>query len=434
MSAFAHGPRVISHPILSDLARFGVRLGLTRVLGLLTWLGEPHRDYAVVHVAGTNGKGSSTRMIASMLRAGGLRVGEATSPHLQNVNERIVVDGQEISDAELGALLEQLDGARRDWMSSAGVDHVDPEAALTYFEMITVAAFVHFSRSEIDVAVVEVGLGGRLDATNVVDPVVTAIVSIGLDHTEQLGSDLASIAAEKAGIIKPACPVVVGALAPAALRSVRTIARDREAPMLVQGENFRIHLERDQRMTFIDDAGTLSELELGLAGDHQANNAAVAIAAVRALPMALQIDDQAIATGLAAARHPGRLEWLADDLLVDCAHNGDGAMALAHYLRTLPEDGRRRTLLLGMGQDKDVRAVVVSLTGVVDRVLTTHCSHPRATSAGELASRIIGVDRPVLPAGPVEDALPLARERGDLVIVAGSIFLVGAVRDLVGAR
>ncbi len=425
---------MITHPLLSDLARFGVRLGLDRVRGLLAWLGDPHRHYAVVHVAGTNGKGSVTRMVAAMLRAQGLRVGEYVSPHLQRVNERIVVDGEEIADGDLDALLRALDEQRRAWVRSAGVDDVDPEAALTYFEMMTVAALTWFSRVEVDVAVVEVGMGGRLDATNVVDPAVTAVVSVAMDHVDQLGPDLASIAAEKAGIIKPATPVVAGRMPPPALRSVRITAVDRDAPLHVVGEGVRVQRERDGTVSFTGVGAPLDGLEIGLAGEHQVDNAAVAIAMVRLLPERLRPDEAAIRAGLRDVRHPGRLEWLAEDLLLDCAHNDAGATALAHHLRTLPDDGRARTLLLGMSADKDPRSLVVALAPFVDRVLTTHCAHPRALSAGDLAERIVGVDVPVLPAGPVEDALPLARSRGDLVVASGSVFLVGAVRDLVGAR
>lgn len=425
---------MITHPLLSDLARFGVRLGLDRVRGFLEHLGNPHLDFAVLHVAGTNGKGSVTRLAGAMLRAEGLRVGEATSPHLQHVNERIVVDGAAIADAELDALLRELDAERRAWAAAGGLADIAPEAALTYFEMMTVAGLLHFSRSEVDVAVVEVGLGGRLDATNVVAPAGCAIVSIGLDHTEQLGADLGSIAGEKAGIIKQGVPVVVGEVASPALRAIRAVAIERSAPLRLAGEDFRFAEERDGGLRYADGQLEIPGLAMGLEGAHQVRNAAVAIALVRTLPEPLAPREGAIRAGLMTARHAGRLEWLADDLLVDCAHNDAGAVALAAHLRSLPSDGRRRTLLLGMSSDKDARAVVVSLASGVDRVLTTHCAHPRARTAGDLAADLVDVDVPVLPAGPVEQALPLARSRGDLVVVAGSVFLAGAVRDLVGVR
>ena len=187
------------HPALSRLARFGLRMGLDRMRHFLESLGDPHRAVPVIHVAGTNGKGSTTRLIGAMLRAAGYRVGEYTSPHLQNINERIHVDGVPISDTDLHAVLAEVDEARQHWAAALD-DFVPIDRVLTYFELMTAAALLHFSRAEIDVAVVEVGLGGRLDATNVVDPIATAITSIGLDHTEQLGGDVAAIAGEKAGI------------------------------------------------------------------------------------------------------------------------------------------------------------------------------------------------------------------------------------------
>ncbi|MEC8425089.1 MAG: bifunctional folylpolyglutamate synthase/dihydrofolate synthase, partial [Myxococcota bacterium] len=195
-----------THPLLSDLARFGVRLGLERVRSFLEHLGNPHLDYPVLHVAGTNGKGSVTRMAGAMLRAQGLHVGEATSPHLQAVNERVVVGGEPISDEALASLLDDLDRERRAWVAAGDFEDVEPASALTYFEMVTIAALLHFSRVGVDVAVVEVGVGGRLDATNVVAPVGTAIVSIALDHVAQLGPDRARIAREKAGLIKQGVP------------------------------------------------------------------------------------------------------------------------------------------------------------------------------------------------------------------------------------
>ncbi len=415
-----------THPVLARLARFGVRLGLDRMDSFLDTLGAPQHSFPVVHVAGTNGKGSTVRMIGSILHAAGHRVGEFTSPHLQHINERIQIDGRPISDDDLNALLEELCGSSRAW---ARVNSGGPQP-LTYFEMMTAAAFLHMARREIDVAVIEVGLGGRLDATNVVDPAVTVITHIGLDHTAHLGPDVACIAAEKAGIVKPGRPLVVGPLVADAAKVIRTAAAERGVPLLEMGRHFRAH-GGAHTMTWSDGALTLTELELSLPGDHQVENAAVAIAAVRQLesPPA----EAAIRMGLRTARHRGRLEWLAPDLLVDCAHNGDGAARLADYLRALPHRGPR-TLLLGMSDDKDVRRVVVALAPWFDRVFTTCCTHPRALSPGDLAERITGLDVPVLPAGPIEQALPLARGGDRQVVVAGSVFLAGAVRELVGAR
>ena len=407
-------------------------MGLDRMRHFLESLGEPHLAVPVIHVAGTNGKGSTTRLIGSMLRAAGYRVGEDTSPHLQHINERIHVGGLPISDRDLDDLLAEVDEARQRW--AAALDEFVPiDRVLTYFELMTAAAFLHFSRAEIDVAVVEVGLGGRLDATNVVQPIATAITSIGLDHTEQLGADLGAIAGEKAGIIKPGVPIVAGAMDVAALRVVRSIAHEREAPLLAHEVNWRVEPGQGGVFTWVHEERVERGVRVGLPGDHQILNAGVALTVLAAISGVLPIDDwQQILDGLQAAEHPGRLEEVAPGILLDCAHNVQGAAALATHLRAMPRE-EQRTLLLGASDDKDVRSMLGPLAGQIDRVLTTHCSHPRATPAGDLAQGLIDVKVPVLPAGPIEDALKVARDEGGLVIVAGSVFLAGAVRELVGA-
>lgn len=424
---------MIQHPLLSELARFGVRLGLQHMRAFLSHLGEPQLRYPTLHVAGTNGKGSVVRTLGAVLRARGLRVGEYTSPHLQRINERIHVDGAEISDSALSSLLEELSAAREAWARSGAADGLAEDSGLTYFEMMTAAAFVHFARAGVDVGVIEVGLGGRLDATNLLDPVVCGITSIGLDHTEQLGPDVASIAGEKAGIIQPGRPVVVGPLPGPALRTIRTIAADRGAPLVQPEIDYQIVRDHDGVVRFFGQEWQLQGLSLALQGGHQLANAGVALAMLERLPPHLRPTAAQVERGLALVSHPGRLERLAPDLLVDCAHNPDGAAQLAAALRELPEAERPRTLLLGMSADKDARALVMALAPLFDRIVTTHCSHPRAESAGALAQRLVGVGVPVLPAGPVEAALPMVRAEGP-VVVAGSIFVVGAVRDLVGLR
>jgi dihydrofolate synthase/folylpolyglutamate synthase len=419
------------HPVLAAAALHGVRLGLDRMRRFMRALGSPQDDYPVVHVGGTNGKGSVCTMVAEVLRQQGFRVGLYTSPHLQRVNERIKVDGREVGDRALGSYLDEV----AELGASLGRDLLDlaeDEAALTYFETITAAAFLHFSRAEVDVAVVEVGMGGRLDATNITRPVVTAITSVGLDHTEVLGPDVASIAGEKAGIFVPDVPAVVGGLPLDALRVVRAMAQTRGVRMLVYGEDF--HLLRDGAgFAWQGPCSKRSGLSVGMAGHHQVDNAAVALAVLDLLPLELACDDVAIRAGMANVRVPGRLEWLAPDVLVDAAHNVDGAVTLAAYLR-----GRgtrlRRTLLLGASREKDIRAIGALLAPHVDRVLTTAGEHPRAMAPGDVAAALEGLAIPVMPAGPIEQALPLARSGGGEVIAAGSIFLVGAVRDLLGIR
>lgn len=418
------------HPLLQQLGRFGIHLGLERMREFMGTLGSPHLDYPCVHIAGTNGKFSTLSMIASSLRAEGYKVGVTISPHLQRVNERISINGEDISDAELDALLSEVDVARRAFARGQG--DLPEDRVLTYFEVITAAAFLWFSRQKVDVAVIEVGLGGRLDATNVIDGVVSAIVSVGMDHMDKLGPDVASIAAEKAGVLKPGRPAVIGPLHPNAMRVVRAIANERGTPLIEAEHGYRVK-GRNHSFTFTCGSTTLKDLSIPLLGDHQLENAGVALAVLHNLPPELAVSEAAIQRGLSEVHLPARLEWLAADLLVDSAHNADGAARLADFLNQLPRD-RPRCLLLGMSSDKDARSVAAALRPCVDRVFTTHCSHPRACPAGELATQLIALGIPVLPAGSVEEALPMVRNGESLVIVAGSVFLAGAVRDLMAAR
>ena len=405
-------------------------MGLDRMRHFMESLGSPHVAVPVIHVAGTNGKGSTVRLIASVLRAAGYRVGEYTSPHLQHINERIHVNGEPISDAELDALLENLDGARQKW--AAGLDDFVPiDRVLTYFELMTAAAFMHFAAQDLDVVVVEVGMGGRLDATNVVDPIITAITSVGMDHMDQLGGDLGSIAGEKAGIIKPGRPVVTGAMDLEALRVIRAIAHDQGATFLAHEEAWRVELGRDGVFSWFFNGRNELGLRVGLVGDHQVLNAGVALTVLATIADRFPIPDWThVLSGLASAVHPGRLELLRPDLFVDCAHNVQGASALARHLGGLEREAPRM-LLLGASNDKDPRAMLGPLASHFDRVFTTHCSHPRATSAGDLAKQLVDVQIPVLPAGAIEDALEMALDEDGMVVVAGSVFLAGAVRELV---
>lgn len=426
-----------THPILDPLAMAGVKMGIERMRSFLASIGDPQDAYPVVHVAGTNGKGSVCRMVGAILAAQGYKVGITTSPHLQHINERIRVSrgpgpATAISDVALDALLIRIRNARDVWaLEAEGLrGELGPTGMpLTWFEFSIAAAFQHFADEHVDIAVVEVGMGGRLDATNAVKPLATAVVTIGLDHTDHLGLDHASIAAEKAGIIKRGVPVVIGPIPKTALSVVRAQARDRDARILEWGQDFAgwgtagdVHLRTSKTER--------SGLTVGLNGDHQIVNAAVACQLVDLLD-GFPVSEEAVRTGLSAARNRGRLEWLASDLLVDGAHNPDGATTLAQYLAGLPHD-RRRTLLLGGGTDKDIRSVAVALAPHVDRVLTTAGSHTNARSPWAVAKELEGINIPVHPAGSLAEALPNARNGTDLVIVAGSLYLIGDVREQLG--
>jgi len=422
---------VRNHPLLKQLTASGIRLGLDRVRGFLVDLGGPHRCAPMVHVAGTNGKGSVCSMVDCMMQEAGYKTGLTLSPHLQQVNERIRIDGKPISDADLNALLNKIDVCAKAW----GETHLDLEPGelpLTYFEAMVAAAFVHFEQSNVGVGVIEVGLGGRLDATCVVNPAVSAVVSVGLDHTDRLGPDVASVAFEKAGVFRGSIPGVVGDVPPDAMRVLRDTAASKGTPLFALGEDFHVSGGED---AFVWEMGAvrIENLRLGLQGRFQKKNAGVALAIVELLERGgiFTIPHAARRRGLLKARHAGRLEWVADDILVDGAHNIDAARVLAEHLSRLPRKGPR-SLLLGLSADKDMRMIAAALAPQVDRIFTTRCAHPRAAEPDEVAAALVNLEVPVVVAGPIEQALPRVQEEPGLVVVAGSLFLAGAVRDLLG--
>ena len=326
-----------------------------------------HFDYHKIHIAGTNGKGSVCRILESVYQQSGYKVGLFTSPHLQRVNERIRIGGDEISDEELSVLIEKLHIRSVRWAEKNGYPSEQP---LTYFEMMTAAAIVAFARHEVDLAIFEVGLGGRLDATNLIQPIATAIVSIDFDHTNVLGDDLASIASEKAGIIKDGIPVIVGNVSEEAFRAIRVIADQNNSTIHRYDTDYGLSLNREKTFSWHDSSRILNDLMLNLQGEHQRENAAVALSVISSVIDILPVEDSSIRSGLLSCRNPGRMEWIRPNLLIDCAHNPAGALRLARYLQTL-ERKLPLTLLLGSSSDKDPRSVALLLSPHVNRILTT---------------------------------------------------------------
>jgi dihydrofolate synthase/folylpolyglutamate synthase len=377
----------------------GVDLGLGRVRTALGRLGDPQRRFAAVQIAGTNGKGSTAAMAEAILRAAGFRTGLYTSPHLARFTERIRVAGQEADGERLAA----LDGR----VAATGVP-------LTYFEIATALGFLTFAEAGVEVAVLETGLGGRLDAVTTAEPLATAITSIGLDHQAYLGDTLAAIAREKAGILKPNVRCFLGRLPDEAAREIAARAREVGAPLA--------HLGRD----FSAPAGPLA-----LPGPHQRDNAALAVALARAAADRLgrPLADAAIAEALARTSWPGRLERIGDDVLLDCAHNADGARALAAALPALAA-GRRVVLLMSVASDKNPRAIFEALGPLAHTLVATRSDSPRALPPEALALEAARtISRRVVVADPLA-ALEEARQRaaGGLVVVCGSMFLVGPLR------
>jgi dihydrofolate synthase / folylpolyglutamate synthase len=418
---------------LAHLEQFGIKLGLDTIRAIASELDHPERAFPLLHVAGTNGKGSVSAMTSRALTAGGLRTGCYTSPHLVRFEERFAIDGRPASKAALDAALAEVNAAVRH-LQAEGVLGVDP----TYFEATTAAAFVVFRSAPVDCAVIEVGLGGRFDATNIVTPLVTAITSIDFDHQEHLGGTLAAIAAEKAGTIKPEVPVVVGRMPDDARTEIRRAADRHAAPLVDAHADTRLVAQsRGGRyeVTLDTPVARYGPLLLALAGRHQVDNAVVAVRLLEtASENGLPIPHDAIVAGLTRVRWPARLETLDTPrgrLIVDGAHNPAGARALTSYLQDTHPAGL--PLVVGVMRDKDHQGMLAALLPVARPLILTRAPGERAASPQELADALGPSSTAALVEPDLDAALALAWSHGEVIAVAGSLYLAGAVLSLVGA-
>jgi len=419
--------------------------GLTRVRRLLAAVGHPHREFPVVHVAGTKGKGSTVAMLAAVLQAAGHRVGRYMSPHVDALEERICVGGRPISAADLVRAFKVVIPAVEVMDQAAGRRG---GSGPTWFEVLTAVAFVHFARSRVDLAVLETGLGGRLDATNVSIPVLSIITSISLDHMHLLGSTVGRIATEKAGIIKRGCPVISAAVHPAARRVIEATAARRRAPLLQLGRDFEAsYLPQDAGDASADPlapgrvAVTLAGASplvfpLVMSGGHQAINASLVVMATRSLAACgIHVPDRALAKGLRAVRLPARIERIGERPLVilDAAHNVASMESLVATLAPAVRAFQPSVLLFAASADKQIEEMLAVVRGHFDHiVITRYATNPRAATVPQLvdACRRAGLPAPQVATTPAE-ALRLARSlatsRG-LVCVAGSFFLAAEIR------
>jgi len=409
---------------------------LDRMRRLLGMLGSPERSLRTIHVAGTKGKGSTAALVHAVAMACGLTAGLYTSPHLVDIRERIRVGRADIPRQDLAALIR------------AARPHVDrlraEDDAPTFFEIFTALAFGHFARAGVDVAVVEVGLGGRLDATNVLAPDVSVITAVSLDHTLQLGDALAAIAAEKAGIVKPGVPLVSQPQPPDAMRVIEDACRAAEAPLIVVGRDVTYTWSPAQEagrpgcaVTVRTPGATYASLFVPLMGEHQAINAAAAVAAAeRCGPVAESLSPEVVREAFRQVQWPGRMEYLPGqpDMVLDGAHNRASVEGLIESLaRHFP--GRRVVILFGSAADKDVDGMLDALAnGLPDTpVVFTKTDNPRAADPADLAERFRacgGADGEA--AGDVASALGAAADKATpdgLVVVCGSLYLVGEVKE-----
>ncbi len=409
--------------------RMPVNYDLRRMDELLARLGNPHCSVPTVHVAGTKGKGSTAAMVASALMAAGYRTGLYTSPHLVDLRERMRVDGRLISKADLLRLTARL---------RPEVEAVNARAAygrLTTFELLTALGFLYFAEARVDCQVVEVGLGGRLDATNVVRPEVAVITTLGLDHTDVLGGTLTQIAGEKAGIIKPGVPVVSARQEEEALRVLAQVCTEKQAPLRLVGRDITyraLETRQDGQRVLVQGRQEAYDLRLPLLGQYQQENAAVAVGALEVLQeKGFRLTAEGIARGLAQVRWPGRFQVIRRRPLViaDGAHNPPAAVELRRALLSYAGYARRpRVLVVGSSADKDYAGVARLLGPLFDAAVVTRARHPRALDTGVLAGVLQQYVPHVQQAGAVSEALEQAVARAGargFVCATGSLFLVG---------
>jgi dihydrofolate synthase/folylpolyglutamate synthase len=409
----------------------GVRFGLEAITTILASLGHPHRQYPTAIVAGTNGKGSTSVILASVLEHAGYRTGLYTSPHLVRVNERIQINGREISDEDFAQSFSEIQQTVDGLLEQKSL-----EFRPSFFEFLTATAFLHFARAAVDFAVLEVGMGGRLDATNITEPRVAVITNIDLDHQEFLGTTHAAIAWEKAGVIKPGRPVVSACVHPEAAEVIRRRCAELEAPLVETAALSRLanlrHREGRYEFDFALNGDYFSNLILPLLGRFQVENAVAAVTAAWQLRQeGMKITHAAILEGLRHASWPGRLELIHDRplVLLDGAHNPAGAREIAAFVREHLV-GRRLRLVYASMRDKAIGEISEILFPLAKQVYLTRPEQPRAASPEEiLAAARCRTPQIVLDAEPMR-ALERAYQAStpeDVVLAAGSLFLAGAI-------
>ncbi len=406
---------------LYSLEKSGIVFGLDNISWILSLIGNPHASLKTIHIGGTNGKGSVARMISAVVQDAGYTTGCYTSPHLVSFTERITINDVRISESETVELTEFIRGR---------IEAADRSRRFTFFDFTTALAFEYFRRRKVDLAVIEVGLGGRLDSTNVIRPLVSVITNVAFDHMDYLGPSIRQIAREKAGILKESVPVVTGADGEA-LEVIREAAGT-ESPLFVLNENFHFRKVADQVISYQGLENDLSGVRINLAGDHQLSNCALALCTLELLIQAgFPVTQETIRSALARVTWPGRLEIVHERplILLDAAHNPHGAKALASYL-SAHYAGARKIFIFGVMKDKDFASMLAELAPLADQMLLTKPRIERAAAPDELA--------PFAPQGmltqTVGEALKKAQHmagENDLIIVTGSFYTIGEARTLI---
>lgn len=413
---------------LYGLQKYGMKFGLDNMKRLMSLLGNPHTSFRSVHVAGTNGKGSTSAMIESMLRTSGMKTGLFTSPHLVSFTERIRINGTEIAEGDVIDLAAEVKSA------ADGIEDFCP----TFFEVVTAMAFLFFSKEKVEWAVIETGMGGRLDATNIIMPEASVITSIAMDHSEFLGRTIREIAGEKAGIIKGAVPVITAAQQPEAMDVLRRRAAETGSALSCADEHFSAEMVSDspEGISFnYYGQKDYTGLQLPLAGDHQVRNAGVAIRTVEVLSERCSGPDPDIRSGLKQLRWPGRLEMIKDvpPVLIDGAHNPAAAVVLARYLEKLLTSRYRRIILVaGVMADKDIPGILGPLLPLAAEIICASPAYGRAAAPDHLAAHAAAMGYNASQAISIAEAINMAERRckpGDLIVITGSFYTIGEAKE-----
>lgn len=462
-----------------NLQKHGIKFGLSNITSLVSILGNPHMSFPSVHVAGTNGKGSTSALIASILKASGLKTGLFTSPHLIDFTERIKVNDEEITEYEVISLTEEI---------RSKVAGFSP----TFFEVVTAMAFLYFQRKGIDIAIIEVGMGGRLDATNIVVPEVSVITGIDYDHREFLGETIKEIANEKAGIIKDNIPVIVSMQTLDVLKVIEARAREKNSEVYLYSRDFSAVLKKDDTsgicFDYFGNSFAMHDLYLPLAGEHQMQNASVAIKATELINERLLIPPhpplqkkgmgksgtlnlppitvESIRKGLASVKWHGRLEMIKDDppILIDGAHNPAAAAVLSHALvKNFLRIYKKLILILGIMDDKDIEGIMRPLLPVASEIILTSPSYKRASPPARLAGIAASLGFPEVRIAPtLQDAIEMARNickqsnlpstsnnplslpfskeelgginKSALIVITGSFYTIGEAKEALGQK
>ncbi len=405
-----------------DLQKFGIKFGLSSTARLLTGLNNPQEKCRYIHIAGTNGKGSVAAMLSAIFTQAGYRIGFYSSPHLISFHERFRLQDQDITDDEVLELINQ-------------VRQVVQDIELpTFFEFVTAMAFLYYSQKAADPVILETGMGGRLDATNIIQPLLTIITNIAMDHREFLGNDLRAIAAEKAGIIKPGVPVVTYVSQASARLPIQAASGVLKSPLYYGGSDFQVKGQGNGRFRYQGRHLTLSGLQTNLVGRHQYRNAAVALAAVELLQeQGFHLPEESIRQGLQQVRWPGRLEVVSTrpQIILDGAHNPAAATTL---MQALKHDliYRRLILVLGIMADKDIRGILRRLLPLAQVVIFSRPRYERAATPEKLKSLAANAPRETYVIDDLAAAIAQARrlaDQDDLIVVTGSLFTIGEARQ-----